>query len=530
VEDDADDALILREQLAEGPARFEIVSVQRLADALGCLRTEPFDVILSDLSLPDSSGPDTVERLHEAANGLPVIVLSGATDEALALAMVEHGAQDYLVKGRADSALVVRTIRYAIKRAEAERALSAERTLLRNVVDNIRDAIYVKDPECHYLISNLAHAHQLGLASPREIIGKNTRELFCPETAERFLADDRRVIDDGEAIINRHERVVEMDGRVRWLSTTKVPLHNEGGETIGLVGIGRDITARKQAEEKLAQYTRELQERNAEMRDDLEMAREVQLAFLPQQFPSFPRDVPSEQSALRFYSRYLPATALGGDFFHVAPISETAAGILICDVMGHGVRAALGTAMNRALLEELSAYAGEPGEFLTQMNRALVSILRRTRSPLFASAFYLTIDAATGRLRYANGGHPRPLLVQRAAGAVSLLENPGQRAGPALGVFGDSQYAVRETTVAAGDLLVLYTDGLYEVENAAGQLYDQPLLHQVIQARAQLPTDELFDQTVAEVRAFSATQSFADDVCLVGIEVDHFVQPPPRSA
>ena len=151
------------------------------------------------------------------------------------------------------------------------------------------------------------------------------------------------------------------------------------------------------------------------------MAREVQMAFLPQQFPSFPRHLPPEESALRFYSRYLPATLLGGDFFHVLPISETAAGVLICDVMGHGVRAALVTAIHRALMEELTEFAAEPGVFLAHMNNALLSILRRTRSPMFASAFYLAVDVSSGRMRYANAGHPRPLHVRRTAGQVDLL-------------------------------------------------------------------------------------------------------------
>ncbi len=494
-------------------------TVPRIAEAITRVREGGFDVVLSDLSLPDSTGAATFAQLYEAARQVPIILLSGVDDETLALELVEHGAQDYLVKGRVDCALLVRAIRYAMKRAEAERALGAERNLLRNVIDNLVDAIYVKDTESRYLLGNVAHARQLGLDSPHAVVGKHTRELFPAETAERFVVDDARVLKGGEAIINRHERVVDERGGVRWLSTSKVPLRNGDDRIIGLVGIGRDITARKLAEEQVAQYTRELQEKNTEMQDDLNMAREVQLAFLPQQFPTFPRDVPPEESSLRFYSRYLPAMELGGDFFHVAPISETAAGVLICDVMGHGVRAALVTAIHRALMEELSEFASEPGLFLTEMNRALLSILRRTRSPLFASALYLTIDAGTQLLRFANAGHPRPLHVQRSTGEVSLMQNAGRRAGPALGVFEGTSYAVQECPVAPRDLVVLFTDGLYEVENSAGELYDQNLLLETVRARAQASTEELFDETVEEVLRFSATRSFVDDVCLVGVEV-----------
>src|SRR5207249_9781604 len=123
----------------------------------------------------------------------------------------------------------------------------------------------------------------------------------------------------------------------------KVPLRDREGKIIGVIGIGRDITDRKSAEEQISRYNKELREKNAEMQDDLHMAREIQEAFIPQQYPSFPRQAPQEESALRFFSRYLPTTAVGGDFFHVLPISDSSAGIFICDVMGHGVRAALVT-------------------------------------------------------------------------------------------------------------------------------------------------------------------------------------------
>ena len=148
---------------------------------------------------------------------------------------------------------------------------------------------------------------------------------------------------------------MDYTGRQYWLLTTRVPLRNPEGRILGLVGISRDITRRKQAEEEAARYARLLREKNAQMEADLNLAREVQVAFLPQRYPTFPRDVAPEQSALRFVHRYLPTGLLGGDFFDVRPLSETSVGVLICDVMGHGVRAALEMAILRALVEELAA-------------------------------------------------------------------------------------------------------------------------------------------------------------------------------
>ncbi|RYD77275.1 MAG: response regulator, partial [Verrucomicrobiaceae bacterium] len=465
VEDDADDVLLLRDLLEGAPVNIKITHVTKLSSALKRLDKGGIDVVLADLTLPDSRGVATFQKLYAHTVYMPIIVLSGQTDEEMALATVEQGAQDYLVKGQTDRALMVRSIRYAIKRAEADRALATERNLLRTVINNLVDAVYVKSRDGSYLLGNTAHARQLGLRSPEDVVGKQTGDFFPETVAQQFRADDEEVMRTGEPIINRHECVKEKGRPLRWLSTTKVPLRDAAGGIIGILGIGRDITARKEAEEKLARYTQELQEKNAEMADDLEMAREVQQAFLPQQFPPFPRHAPPAQSALAFHSKYLPTNTLGGDFFHIIPVSDVEAGVLICDVMGHGVRAALVTAIQRALVEELTEYASLPGDFLTRLNGSLVSILRRTRSPMFASAFYILVNVETGNLCYANAGHPRPLHLNRAKGDVVSLDGPGTRPGPALGVFENSHYEQQESCLQPRDLLLLFTDGLYEVEN-----------------------------------------------------------------
>ncbi len=130
VEDNCGDARLLRETLADaGSSRFRLTHVERLGDALRVLREEEFDVVLLDLALPDSMGMDTVTRTRQEVQAVPIVVLTGAADEALGALAVREGAQDYLVKGQADGDLLARAIRYAIerKRAEEERvALAAQ--------------------------------------------------------------------------------------------------------------------------------------------------------------------------------------------------------------------------------------------------------------------------------------------------------------------------------------------------------------------------------------------------------------------
>jgi sigma-B regulation protein RsbU (phosphoserine phosphatase) len=276
---------------------------------------------------------------------------------------------------------------------------------------------------------------------------------------------------------------------------------------------------RKRLEEQVARYTEELREKNAQVEADLNMAREIQEAFLPARYPTFPRNALPKESALHFHHCYLPTGAVGGDFFDVLSISDTQAGVFICDVMGHGVRAALVTAMVRALAEELIAVAAEPDRFLTEINHRLLGILTQTRMPMFASAFYLVADLARGELRYSNAGHPSPLLVRRSAGTVEPLRFPDCRPGPALGVFEESVYPICQCALAPQDLVVLFTDGLYEVEGAEGNEYGQERLLAAVRKRANLAAGPLFDELLADVQKHAGNRGFVDDVCIVGVEV-----------
>jgi len=523
VEDSLSDARLFQELLVDAKTPFSIDHVRRLSEAVQRLEQGGVDVVMSDLTLPDSQGLETFQKLHATAPQVPLIVLSGLDDETLAVETVQQGAQDYLVKGRADTHLLVRSIRYALKRVAAERELAEERNLLRSVINNLLDSIYVKDVRGVYRLDNLAHMRSIGAEHPEDVVGKTVFDFFPYDAAVRFQADDQSVVRTGKAIVNRQEPFLHPSGQKHWLSTTKVPLRNNEGQLIGIVGIGRDITERKRAEEQLAIYNEELREKNTQLEDDLDMASEVQQAFLPQQFPSFPKDAAPGESAVGFFTRYLPTGAVGGDFFHVLPLSATEAGVFICDVMGHGVRAALVTAIQRALVEELAGLGTQPGQFLTHINKALLSILRRTRTPMFASAFYLYLNAATGELRYANAGHPKPLHLRRSENRVDVLSANGTRPGAALGVFENAVYRTFEGEAKPDDLVLMFTDGIFEVEGPAGDYFDQQRLIAAVQERLRAPSEELLDALLTETRNYSVKHQFGDDVCLVGVELKHLL-------
>jgi sigma-B regulation protein RsbU (phosphoserine phosphatase) len=254
------------------------------------------------------------------------------------------------------------------------------------------------------------------------------------------------------------------------------------------------------------------------MESDLRMARDLQRAFLPHQFPAFPPDAKPHENALLFSHRYLPAHEVGGDFFTVLPLGDALAGVFICDVMGHGMRAALVTAILRGLVEELSQIAGEPGRFLTEIDRGLQAILKLTKEPMFASAFYAVLDVREGEARFASAGHPSPLLLQRDMSKVEPL-CPPESAGPALGLFEDNVYVTSRRSLCEGDALLLFTDGLYEVANADGEEFGQRRMLDTVRDCVRLPTERLLDELLEEARRHARRSGFDDDVCVVGVDV-----------
>src|SRR5918997_7169791 len=124
-------------------------------------------------------------------------------------------------------------------------------SLLRTLIDTLPEQVYVKDIEGHYVLNNLAHVRALGAASPEEVAGKSDFDFYSEELAERYRADEREVIRSGQPLIDKEEPDVDAAGNERWHSSTKVPLRDSSEQNVGVVGITRDVTERKKAEEKL---------------------------------------------------------------------------------------------------------------------------------------------------------------------------------------------------------------------------------------------------------------------------------------
>jgi sigma-B regulation protein RsbU (phosphoserine phosphatase) len=408
--------------------------------------------------------------------------------------------------------------------AELE-ALCLGQDLLSFLLENTPDQVYFKDLQGRFLRASRAVAQYMDIANPNDLIGKSDFDFWSAQTAKEAFDDEQRIIKTGQPMVGKVEKLIHGDGRVTWDYTTKLPLKDSKGQIIGICGINKDFTPIKKMEDALAEErnrlqvtTAELEAKNAQLEADLRMAREIQLALLPRDYPTLSYYGSSGYSALTFAHCYRPAEAVGGDFFDIFPLSPTRAGIFICDVMGHGLRAALVTAIIRTLLEELRPMMQNPGRFLSALNLQLRAILERVDEPFIATAFYLTVDTATKETQFANAGHPAPVRVRRNERSVEQILPEDGKPGPGLGLFDGVNFSTSHSAFEQNDCILLFTDGLYEVESPEGEQFGLDALISSLKSHADLPAEKLFNALLAEACEFSQKQEFDDDVCIVAVE------------
>lgn len=403
----------------------------------------------------------------------------------------------------------------------AEEKLTEERNLLRTIIDHLPSRIYVKDRDARYVLNNRAHLASLGASAQEEVTGRTLGEILPGDRADTAMADDQQVMATEQPILSDEKSAVLEDGSTRWSLTTKVPLRDVRGHVAGLVGISLDITQRKLAEQELARRTEE-------MEADVFMARQLQEAFLSRPYPTFPRGAEPVASALRFTHCYVPATTLGGDFFDIIQFSDTRCGLLICDVMGHGVRAGLLTAMIRGVVQEMGSRAADPATVLGELNNTLCPIAEQTGQTMFASAFFALVDLETNTLHFANAGHPPPIIMRAVDDNIERLALPDPE--PAAGLLPQFPYTAGRTALAPGDRIIAYTDGLIEATNSRGTYFGEDRLCFLLGQCASLKFESTCTQLLRAVRDYSGgSGALEDDVCIVAMEVARPADAPSAS-
>jgi sigma-B regulation protein RsbU (phosphoserine phosphatase) len=244
-----------------------------------------------------------------------------------------------------------------------------------------------------------------------------------------------------------------------------------------------------------ARQTLQRDQQLREIQNELEVAKRIQLSILPAAFPN--------SANFRVAARYVPMTSVAGDFYDFIVADEQQAGVLIADVSGHGVPAALIASMVKIAASSQRANAGDPARLLAGMN----AILCGNTQNQFVTAAYLHLDSQSRELRYSAAGHP-PMLLLRDGKVMDVAEN-----GLMLAAFDFATYSTAARQLEPGDRLLLYTDGIVVPASAAGEFFGQPALSALLRQTAGIAPANAADRIISAVQHWALSQE--DDLTVL---------------
>ena len=311
--------------------------------------------------------------------------------------------------------------------------------------------------------------------------------VLIPAVARKYLTIQSRLI----RILMPAIAVVSVFVNVRWYFGVPPPHYIEPATFISwIAALGYEA----------AKHTVTKERRLLSIESELETARQIQSSILPDHLPSV--------AGLRVAASYRPMSAVAGDFYYFVEENRSQIGILVADVTGHGVPAALIASMIKVAMQSASAYAREPSQLLQSLNRNLAPELRGR----LTSAAYLWLDPECGHGRYSAAGHPPLLWWHDARRELQRLESNGLL----LGIDRDCMYPTCDLRFAPGDRFLLYTDGLTEPENARGEAFGEHRLEQIVGSNRGLAAARLAERLIGAVQSWqSEPAAQQDDITVV---------------
>jgi serine phosphatase RsbU (regulator of sigma subunit) len=380
IDDDEDYFVITRDLLSESECiRFDITWISSYKDAQEKLAALQTDVILLDYQIGPESGLDLLSEMQNLGIRTPVIMLTGQGDKDIDLAAMKSGVADYLVKGKIDTEVLQRAIRYAIEHAKTLEQLRTS-----------RDSLFMT--------------------------------------------------------------------------------------------------------------TQKLEKTLAEIHEEMETAQLVQKSLLPQNLAAI--------AGIDCAATYMPSGMVGGDLYDIVQIDNDSIGILILDVCGHGVPAALIATMAKISFTRNIYKYQSPRVIFTQVNGELSDFMPDCR---YVTAFLAIVDLTAHTISFSRAGHPPALLYDSALGTIRYLSTPA----PLIGCFYDSKFEEAKSQITKGDVLVFYTDGLAECENAAGVRFNMLDLENVVSSRHQETASQILRAIELMLSGFREGAGQADDITIV---------------
>lgn len=408
-----------------------------------------------------------------------------------------------------DITCAIETIRDITDRKRAEEEMDRARKRLAEIISFLPDPTFVVDRRGNVIAWNKALEELTGTPADY-IVGKGDYEYAIPFYGEKkpMLAD--LIFMAGEEIEQRYHSVQRVrdtlvvdifipgfrpGGAYFWAKAS--PLYDPDGNIAGAIETIRDITERIQTEQKLARSSAELQ-----------IAAEIQQSFLPETLPDI--------RGFDIAARSVMAKEVGGDFFDVIPFEVIPLemgnyGILIADVSGKGVPAALFMALSRIVVRVNALWHRDPGKAISFANDI---ITQDSKAGMFVTLFYGTLSEKDRSLTYVNAGHNPPLLYRRMTKTFEEL----MPTGIFLGGIEHQAYTSRTVKIGPGDIIVLYTDGITESINGLEEMFGEERLRSIIMEYKDLNASDILKKILEEVSSFAVGQPQFDDITLMVIK------------
>jgi PAS domain S-box-containing protein len=388
--------------------------------------------------------------------------------------------------------------------------------LLERAIDATVEGITISDarlPDNPVIYSNEGFERLTGY-SAHEVVGRNCRFLQGPGSDPNAIDEIRRAIREGRSctveLLNYRK-----DGTPFWNRLSITPLYDAEGAVTHFAGIQSDITPLRETEERLRAANRELMQFERRITRELTQAHDAQLALLPQAMP--------QDERIAFAHKYVPMTEVGGDFYDVVELDPGVYGILVADVTGHGIHAAL-----LAFMSALSFKNAAPDEYATSdvLQRVNEQLVGKMHGSHFVAMFYAIVDVVKGTLTYTQAGIPPAFLI-RARGAQSEAEIICLEAkSPMLGLFEESSFVQASIRLKPGDKVIFYTDALSEAMRPDGEMLGVEGLAAFLAARSEMDIEALVEQTYLYGQTFSGQTQYEDDFSMVGIELKSLDRAP----
>jgi sigma-B regulation protein RsbU (phosphoserine phosphatase) len=390
----------------------------------------------------------------------------------------------------------------ARRTAELEEA----RNFLDSVLEHLPVMLFVKDAEhLRFVRWNRTEEEALGI-DRSAAIGKSDYDFFPDEQARFFEAKDRAVLTGGRMVDIPEEAIQTAHRGLRYLHTIKVPVLGADGTPKYLVGISEDITDRKRAQEELARAREQ----------EVEIGFKIQQTLLLEQPP---QDLPGVRAA----ALTIPSQRIDGDFYDFFNHRDTCLDVIVGDVMGKGIPAALlGAATKSHFLQALSRLISlsppgtlpAPKDIVTLAHAEVARQLIELES--FVTLCYARLNLVERRLELVDCGHTTTIHFQAASGTCRLLQGENLP----LGVSESEIFEQMTVAIEPGDILLFYSDGLTEARDVHGELFGIERLSDCVRRHGHLEPRELIEQIRLEAVAFSSSERFGDDFTCVAVRIE----------